>query len=189
MPIPLAIPIVGGLVVATGTVLALRARKKKEKSAAAVTFSPRQQQVIAQPLAPAAQQAVAGPGPAPSQAAVNSLKIMLDAGTIKLDEVMKSTTGQIVSKTPPPGNVGGVAPPDAILSQIRQGDTLTVQTAFANLPAFSQAGLAIMPFVAQGPVDMGSRVVMGISSDPRVPPTQEVFPIPVGSITGIGPAD
>jgi hypothetical protein len=188
MPIPLAIPIVGGLVLVTGTALALRAKKKKE-DAAKLTLSPRQQQVVAQPLPPAAQQVVAGPGPAPSQAAVNSLKIMLDAGTIKLDEVLKTTTGQIVSKTPPPGNVGGVAPPDDILTQIRKGDTLTVQTAFANLPAFSQAGMQIMAFVAQGPVDMASRTIMGISSDPRIPPTQEVFPIPVGSITGIGPAD
>lgn len=188
MPLPLAVPIVGGLVLATGTVLALRAKKAKEKAAAALTLSPRQQQVVAQPLPPAAQQVIAGPGPAPSQAAVNSLKIMLDAGTIKLDEVMKTTTGQIVSKTPPPDNIGGQAPPDAILSQVQKGDTLTIQTAFAGLPAFSQAGLAIMPFIAQGPVDMVARTVMGISSDPRIPPSQEVIALPVGAITGIGPA-
>jgi hypothetical protein len=186
--IPLVYPI-GGLVLATGTVLALRARKAKAAAAAAAaTLSPRQQQVIAQPLPPAAQAAVAGPGPAPDQASLNSLKIMLDAGTIKIGDVMKTTTGQIVSKTPPPDNVGGQAPPDAILSQIQKGDTLTIQTAFANLPAFSQAGLAIMPFIAQGPVDMSTRTVLGISSDPRIPPSQDVISLPVGAITGIGPA-
>jgi len=184
--IPLIYPIGAG-VLALGAI-GLRLRAQAKLKSAASTLSPQQQAVIAQPLAPAAQQAIAGPGPAPTDAAVNSLKIMLDAGTIKIGDVMKTTTGQIVSKTPPPDNVGGQAPPDAILSQIQKGDTLTIQTAFANLPAFSQAGLAIMPFIAQGPVDMAARTVMGISSDPRIPPSQDVISLPVGAITGIGPA-
>jgi hypothetical protein len=189
MPIPLALPIVGGAVLLVGTALALRKKKIPPGVAAAATgpgaqLSPRQEAAIQAPLPVQVQQVLKTRGPDPDQATINSLKVLSDAGTLDVASLLKGTDGTVFVKTSP--QMQGQSIPNDIAEQILAGDKLTVDIGGAGMqiPAI---GAGNMLMLAKSNPNMSAGTITAVSIDPRVPDNGPVLTIPLKSITGIQP--
>jgi hypothetical protein len=190
MPIPLAIPIVGGLVVATGTVLALRAKAKKKVDPLRQNGVP----VVAIPFnpsaAPAPQAIVPGRDVTgipvitaeqfSKQSVANQQNIREQA--LKGILTLSATDGTLFAEKPPQPaeDFIGAFKPGADL----KGLFLTVDPALSRrfglpLPV-PDGGNVIFEALAQA----GQTTVSGLSRDPRLPGFRAE--IPLNAITGGG---
>lgn len=177
MPIPLAIPIVGGLLAATAGGLLIRKEILKSKGAAVATPA----SIAALP--PAVQKILATPGPPPSQAAINSLQQELANGTLDPTSFAKGTNGQLFVFKSPDFAGGGVIPDDQVV-QIQVGDTATIDVGRAGIsnPAVPSGNLlTVVQFVP----NMQTRTIQVVTADPRVP-GETTLVVPIESITGLG---
>lgn len=190
MPLPLAVPVVAGvLIVGGGTALALR-KKKKIPSAVAnaaqggVVFTPAQQAALLQPLSPATKEVLKTRGPDPSQAVIDDLKREQAAGTLDLANILKGTDGALFVKQSP--QLGGQPLPDDQLAGIIATDRITVDVGRAgmNIPAIPSGN---MLWKATRDVNMTLRTIDAVPIDPRVPDGGPETKIPILAITGIQP--
>jgi hypothetical protein len=189
MAIPLAIPIVAG-VVGVGLV-ALRLRKNAKDTGGATSTAPSAVKNGLQPataasvaaLPPAVQAILSTPGLPPSQAAVNLLLQEQKNGTLDPASFAKGGTGQLFQKSSP--QMAGQVIPNDQLALIEVGQTATIDVGIAGI-ATAAVPSGNMFTLVKSPADMTARTIQVTSSDPRVQDQSTVLVVPVESITGLG---
>lgn len=193
MVIPVAVPIVGGLLAATGIGLALRKKAQDKKlnltpqelnnQQIATRGTPQNAAALAQPLPATLLDVLNTRGAPPSQAQIDNLKVFAAQGNLDPFAILKTTDGAIIDLKSPQvtssisdENFGGIIPTDR----------LTVDVARAGL-FFPQIPSGNAAFKAVTVPNMNTHTVGAVSIDPRLPDSNTVVVIPQASVTGMQP--
>lgn len=198
MAIPLAVPVVGALVVGTGTVLALRAKKAKALAAAATGGS-----------TPASPAAIAAANAAVRAAGVPAIPppVKNADGTISPSELARSLEAEklrasqltdaqlkaidaaaVVNGTVAPfdPNSGGGTPFPA--GTFKAGDIIPSDRVTVNIVKAGLQGLGIAGDVLIRETQFNTdTTVTGVIIDPRVNDGGQERQFPLDAVTGVGP--
>jgi hypothetical protein len=170
MPLPLAVPIVGGI--AALSLIGLRIRAMVKAKTIPQSILSNKQTFPVYPTQQAAQ--TAARAASPTQSVTKSTA----------DAAKYFVPADVISKAVAPPQNTGIA--DAIAMQIYPGDVLTVNIGIAKL-AFPGYPTGTFMMIATAPADMASKTIMAKPALPDFGTTEAA--IPWASITGIQPGD